>query len=77
MDELILGNKVFKNRLLTGTGKFGDKSLISAMLKESESEIITLALRRVDFSMPNENILNHIPKNITLLLINILLVSYN
>ena len=67
MDELILGTKVFKSRLLTGTGKFGDKSLISPMLKESDSEIITLALRRVDFSMPNENILNHIPKKITLL----------
>lgn len=67
MDKLILGGREFSSRLLTGTGKFGDKSLISPMLSESKSEIITMALRRVDFSMPQENILSFIPKGITLL----------
>ncbi len=67
MDKLILGGKEFGSRLLTGTGKFSDKGLIAPMLESSKSEIITMALRRVDFSMPNENILNYIPKGITLL----------
>jgi len=67
MDKLILGNKEFSSRLLTGTGKFSDKNLIKGMLESSKSEIITMALRRVDFSNPQENILNYIPKGTTLL----------
>jgi len=67
MDKLSLGNKTFNSRLLTGTGKFGDKSLIPKMLESSRSEIITVALRRVNINNSEENILNFIPKNITLL----------
>jgi len=67
MDQLELQGKVFNSRLLTGTGKFRDKKLIESMLKSSESEIITMALRRVNFQNPQENILNYIPKHITLL----------
>ena len=67
MDKLILGDRTFDSRLLTGTGKFSDKNLIAPMLESSKSQIITMALRRVDFSNPNENILNYIPKNVTLL----------
>lgn len=67
MDKLILGDRTFDSRLLTGTGKFSDKKLIAPMLESSKSQIITMALRRVDFSNPNENILSYIPKNVTLL----------
>ncbi|MBZ4683229.1 MAG: thiazole synthase [Fusobacteriaceae bacterium] len=67
MDKLVLGGKEFNSRLFTGTGKFADKFLIKPMLESSKSEMITLALRRVDFDMPQENILNFIPKNVTLL----------
>lgn len=67
MDKLILGGKEFSNRLLTGTGKFASKELIPGMLASSESEMITMALRRVDFSSPQENILNFIPKDVNLL----------
>jgi len=66
-DRLILGNKEFTNRLFTGTGKFRSRNLIPEMLKASGSEMITVALRRVDFAAGNENILEFIPKNITLL----------
>lgn len=66
-DSLVLGNKKFNNRLFTGTGKFASKSLIPKMLKSSSSEMITVALRRIDLAFPEENILNFIPKEITLL----------
>ena len=65
--KLILGGHTFESRLLTGTGKFSDKNLIAPMLDSSSSEIITMALRRIDFKNPKENILNYIPKNVTLL----------
>lgn len=67
MDKLILGGVEFESRLLTGTGKFSSKDEIPKMLKASESQIITMALRRVNFNNSDENILNYIPKNITLL----------
>ena len=37
------------------------------MLEASKSNIITMALRRINFDNPKENILNYIPKGITLL----------
>lgn len=67
MDNLILKGHEFQSRLLTGTGKFADKNTIAPMLNASESNIITMALRRVNFSDPKENILNYIPKEVTLL----------
>lgn len=67
MDQLKLQGKIFNSRLLTGTGKFRDKKLIEPMLESSESEMITMALRRVNFQNPQENILNYIPKHISLL----------
>ena len=66
-DILIIGGKEFSNRLFTGTGKFASKKIIPEMLKECGSEMITVALRRVDNSDKDDNILNYIPKNVTLL----------
>ncbi|HAQ61607.1 TPA: thiazole synthase [Candidatus Delongbacteria bacterium] len=66
-DILKLGNREFTNRLFTGTGKFRSRTLIPEMLKASGSEMITVALRRVDFAAGDENILEFIPKNVTLL----------
>lgn len=67
-DLLKLGPKTFSNRLLTGTGKFASKTLIAPMLAASGSQMITVALRRVDPGAPKEdNILAHIPDTVTLL----------
>ena len=66
-DALKLGGKQFKSRLLTGTGKFASKALIAPMLERSGSEMITVALRRVDPDSRNDNILDFIPESVTLL----------
>ena len=66
-DVLILGNKSFSNRLLTGTGKFAANSQIPKMLAASGSQMITVALRRIDTTSRSENILDFIPKHVTLL----------
>ena len=66
-DLLKIGDRTFTNRLFTGTGKFSSKALISKMLEASGSEMITVALRRVDFASKTENILDFIPKTVTLL----------
>lgn len=66
-DTLQLGGVTFTNRLLTGTGKFASNTMIPKMLEASGSEMITVALRRIDLGGKAENILDCIPKHITLL----------
>lgn len=66
-DALIIGDKTFSSRLFTGTGKFAANEQISEMLASSGSQMITVALRRIDRGSKTENILNYIPKSVTLL----------
>lgn len=66
-DTLILGDIEFTSRLFTGTGKFASRDLIAPMLESSQSQMITVALRRVDSSEKGDNILDYIPKSVTLL----------
>ncbi len=66
-DILKIADREFTNRLFTGTGKFPDKNMIPKILRASGSQMITVALRRVDFSMPEENVLEYIDKNVILL----------
>jgi thiazole synthase len=47
-DSLIIDGRSFRSRLLTGTGKFADLVTMAAALAASGTEIVTVALRRVD-----------------------------
>ena len=64
-DELIIGGKSFNSRFILGSGKYSMK-LIEAAIKDAGAEIITLAVRRTN-TKEEENILDYIPKNVTLL----------
>ncbi len=66
-EQLKIGGHGFTSRLFTGTGKFAAKNWIPKMLAASESEMITVALRRIDSEGKNENILDFIPENVVLL----------
>lgn len=66
-DPLIIGDKTFTNRFMLGTGKFKNKTDVTASIASSATEIVTVALRRIDIERNEENILEYIPKNITLL----------
>lgn len=65
MDKLMIGGKSFSSRLLLGTGKFSIKE-IENVIGSGETQIVTLALRRANVG-GQENILDYVPKNITLL----------
>jgi len=67
MDKLILGNREFNSRLLIGTGKFSCNSFIPNVCKESESQIITVAIRRIDPTSKKDSLFNNIPKHMTIL----------
>lgn len=58
--RLKIADKEFNSRLFTGTGKFSSSELMSASLLASESELITVALKRVDVKDKNDDILAHL-----------------
>ena len=64
-DKLIIGGHEFHSRFILGSGKYSLK-LIEAAVKDAGAEIITLAVRRAN-TKDQENILDFIPKNVTLL----------
>ncbi|WP_346870870.1 thiazole synthase [Clostridium sp. UBA5119] len=66
-DILKIGGVELKNRLFVGTGKYPSNKLIKEVLSESNSQVITLALRRIDLDNKEEDILSNIPKNVILL----------
>ncbi|UMZ73176.1 thiazole synthase [Natranaerofaba carboxydovora] len=67
MDTFKIGGKELKSRLIVGTGKYPRKSMISEVIKSSGTEVITLALRRVDINSEDENILNYIDDSCVLM----------
>lgn len=66
-DILTIAGTVVRSRLITGSGKYGDDRIIGKVLEAAECDIITVALRRIDFDAPDTNILCHIPKGKVLL----------
>ncbi len=64
-DKLILGGHEFNSRFILGSGKYS-LNLIEAAVRDAGAEIITLAVRRAN-TKEQENILDYIPKGITLL----------
>ena len=65
LDLLKLGGREFSSRFILGSGKYS-LDLIKAAVECAGTEIITLAVRRTN-TKENENILDYIPKNVTLL----------
>lgn len=64
-DKFIIGGHEFQSRFILGSGKFS-LDLTTAVIEHGGTEIVTLALRRANIG-GQENILDFIPKGITLL----------
>ena len=64
-DELIIGGYKFNSRFILGSGKYS-LNLIEAAVEYAGAEIITLAVRRAN-TKDEENIMDYIPENVTLL----------
>ncbi|NOH16400.1 thiazole synthase [Clostridium cochlearium] len=67
MDKFNVGGKQLDSRLFIGTGKYGSNEILPKIIESSKSQVITVALRRVDLSYKEENILNYINKDCVLL----------
>ncbi|RHO57834.1 thiazole synthase [Eubacterium sp. AM05-23] len=64
-DQLMIGGHAFSSRFILGSGKYS-LELVSAAVEKAGAEIITLALRRANTG-GTDNILDYIPKGVTLL----------
>ena len=64
-DPLVIGGHTFTSRFILGSGKYSLK-LIQAAVQDAGAELITLAVRRAN-TREEENILDYIPKGVTLL----------
>ncbi len=56
-DVWTLAGRVFRSRLIIGTGKFKDYALNAAAAEAAGAEIVTVALRRVNLSDPSQPML--------------------
>nr|WP_113869460.1 thiazole synthase [Brenneria salicis]NMN93377.1 thiazole-phosphate synthase [Brenneria salicis ATCC 15712 = DSM 30166]RBP57712.1 thiazole-phosphate synthase [Brenneria salicis ATCC 15712 = DSM 30166]RLM28721.1 thiazole synthase [Brenneria salicis ATCC 15712 = DSM 30166] len=54
---LNIANTTFTSRLLTGTGKFAASDLMLTALQASGSQLVTMAMKRVDLKSGNDGIL--------------------
>lgn len=57
---LTIAGKVFSSRLFTGTGKFSSADQMERSLLASGSELVTVALKRVDLKDDQDDILSHL-----------------
>ncbi|AFI04803.1 thiazole synthase [Helicobacter cetorum] len=53
-DDLIIGSKIFKSRLIVGSGKYKDFATTKEATLKSGAEMITVAIRRVNIINKNE-----------------------
>lgn len=55
---LKIADRTFRSRLFLGTGKFSSADTLKKAIQASGSEMITVALRRVDLNDPADDIMN-------------------
>ena len=53
-DKLIIAGRAFRSRLMIGTGKFPSAEALRQTIAASGSQIVTVALRRVDLNRPDD-----------------------
>lgn len=60
MDNLIIAGKEFSSRLFLGTGKFGSPDIMEKAVLASCTEMVTVALKRVDLETDTDKLLSHL-----------------
>ena len=60
MEKLIIAGKEFNSRLFLGTGKFDSNSLMEKAILASGTEMVTLAMKRVELEDKEDDMLKHI-----------------
>lgn len=65
--ELVIAGRRFGSRLITGTGKYASFAQMAEAVEAAGSEMVTVAVRRVDFDERAGDITSFLPDNVLLL----------
>ena len=60
MKKLIIANKEFDSRLFLGTGKFNSNELMEQSILASGTQMVTVAMKRIELDDKEDNMLQHI-----------------
>ena len=60
MDKLIISQKEFSSRLFLGTGKFSSNEIMEKAVIASGTEMVTVAMKRIDMTNKQDDMLRHI-----------------
>jgi thiazole synthase len=66
-DTLTIAGREFGSRLILGTGKYEGFALMRDAVAASGAEMVTVAVRRIDFDEPTDDITSFLPDEILLL----------
>jgi thiazole synthase len=66
-DELRIAERAFRSRLILGTGKYATFELMRKAIVASGCEMVTVAVRRIDFDEPGDDIVAFLPDDVLLL----------
>jgi len=69
-DKFTVAGRTFSSRLLVGTGKFPSNEVMRSSVDASGTEIVTVALRRVELASTSDDMLDYIDRERYLLLPN-------
>lgn len=50
MEKLVIAGREFNSRLFLGTGKFNNNALMAEAIKASETEMVTVAMKRIELA---------------------------
>jgi thiazole synthase len=59
-NKLTIAGQEFGSRLFLGTGKFGSNELMSAAIDASRTEMVTVAMKRIDMNNDNDDMLRYV-----------------
>ena len=60
MENLIIAGREFRSRLFLGTGKFHSNQTMKQAILASETEMVTVAMKRIELNNEKDDMLNHI-----------------
>lgn len=60
MNDLIIGGRTFTSRLFVGTGKFRSNTEMAEAIRASQTQMVTVAMKRIDMENPEDDMLRHV-----------------
>ena len=60
MEKLIIAGREFESRLFLGTGKFSSNEIMEQAILASGTQMVTVAMKRIELDDTNDDMLRHI-----------------